>query len=155
MKARIGLAMIAAGAATISTQVTAADEPIKIGVLTDLSGLYAAPTGPGSVFAARQAVIDSAAIHKGRRIEVVAGDHKNKPDVGASIANRWIDNEKVDVIVDVPTSSVAFVVNDIVRNKNKVFLASGAAASDLTGTRCTLAAFMTAFPTAVLPVKTR
>jgi branched-chain amino acid transport system substrate-binding protein len=137
MKARIGLAMIAAGAATITTQVTAADDPIKIGVLTDLSGLYAAPTGPGSVFAARQAVIDSAATHKGRRIEVVAGDHKNKPDVGASIANRWIDNEKVDVIVDVPTSSVAFVVNDIVRNKNKVFLASGAAASDLTGTRCT------------------
>ena len=83
MKARIGLAMIAAGAATITTQVTAADDPIKIGVLTDLSGLYAAPTGPGSVFAARQAVVDSAATHKGRKVEVVAGDHQNKPDVGA------------------------------------------------------------------------
>ena len=109
-------------------------------MLTDLSGIYAAPTGPGSVFAARQAAADfvaAHAAHKGRKIEVVAGDHQNKPDVGASIANRWTDNEKVDVIVDVPTSSVAFVVNDIVKNKNKVFLASGAAASDLTGARCT------------------
>jgi branched-chain amino acid transport system substrate-binding protein len=134
------LAVLAAGVAAIATPVHAADDAIKIGVLTDLSGIYAAPTGPGSVFAARQAAADfvaAHAAHKGRKIEVVAGDHQNKPDVGANIANRWTDNEKVDVIVDVPTSSVAFVVNDIVKNKNKVFLASGAAASDLTGARCT------------------
>jgi branched-chain amino acid transport system substrate-binding protein len=134
------LALLAAGAAAIATPVHAADDAIKIGVLTDLSGIYAAPTGPGSVFAARQAAADfvaAHATHKGSKIEVVAGDHQNKPDVGANIANRWTDNEKVDVIVDVPTSSVAFVVNDIVKHKNKVFLASGAAASDLTGARCT------------------
>ena len=124
MKARFGLAVLAAGAAVIATQVEAADDAIRIGVLTDLSGIYAAPTGPGSVFAARQAAADfvaAHAAHKGRKIEVVAGDHQNKPDVGAGIANRWTDNEKVDVIVDVPTSSVAFVVNDIVKSKNKVF----------------------------------
>jgi branched-chain amino acid transport system substrate-binding protein len=135
MKAKFGLAMVAAGAAVVATQVKAADA-IKIGVLTDLSGLYAAPTGPGSVFAARQAVADFTASRIGLKIEVVAGDHQNKPDIGAGITNRWIDAEKVDVVVDVPTSSVAFVVNDIVKAKNKVFLASGTAASDLTGARC-------------------
>src|SRR5215510_13994785 len=118
MKAVLGLAMIAAGA--VATPVKAADEAIKIGVLTDLSGLYAAPTGPGSVFAARLAVADFVASHKGLKVEVVPGDHKNKPDIGAGIANRWIDAEQVDAIVDVPTSSVAFVVNDIVKSKNKV-----------------------------------
>ena len=74
MKATLGLAMIAAGAAAITTQVKAADDAIKIGVLTDLSGLYAAPTGPGSVFAARQAVADFVASRKGLKVEVVAGD---------------------------------------------------------------------------------
>src|SRR4029453_1877106 len=133
MKAVFRLAMIAAGAAAVAPPVKAADEAIKIGVLTDLSGLYAAPTGPGSVFAARQAVADFVAAHKGLKVEIVAGDHQNKPDVGAAIANRWIDAEKVDAIA----SSVALVVNDIVKSKNKVFLASGAAASDLTGARCT------------------
>src|SRR6266540_530328 len=116
MKAVLRLAMIAVGAAAAATPVKA-DEAIKIGVLTDLSGLYAAPTGPGSVFAARQAVADFVASHKGLKVEVVAGDHQNKPDIGAGIANRWIDAEKVDAIVDVPTSSVAFVVNDIVKGK--------------------------------------
>src|SRR5262245_39269309 len=76
MKAVLGLAMIAAGA--VATPVKAADEAIKIGVLTDLSGLYAAPTGPGSVFAARLAVADFVAAHKGLKVEVVAGDHQNK-----------------------------------------------------------------------------
>src|SRR5262245_36214029 len=135
MTVKLGLAMVAVGAAVVATQVKAA-EAIKIGVLTDLSGLYAAPTGPGSVFAARQAVADFTAANKGLKIDVVAGDHQNKPDVGAGIANLWTDTERVDVIVDVPTSSVAFVVNDIAKTKNKVFLASGAAASDLTGARC-------------------
>src|SRR5712671_5237805 len=116
MKTRSRLAVLAAGAAVIATPVQAADDAIRIGVLTDLSGLYAAPQAAADFVAAHAA-------HKGRKIEVVAGDHPNKPDVGASIANRWTDNEKVDVIVDVPTSSVAFVVNDIVKNKKKVFLA--------------------------------
>src|SRR5262245_17785911 len=123
MRGKLGLAVVAAGAAAIVTQVEAADVTIKIGVLTDLSGLYAAPTGPGSVFAARQAVADFTAARKGLKVEVVAGDHHNKADVGAGIVNRWTDTEKVDAIVDVPTSSVAFVVNDIAKSKNKVFLA--------------------------------
>jgi len=134
MKTVFSLAIVVAVAAA-ATQLQAADT-IRIGVLTDMSGVYAAPTGPGSVFAARQAAADFLASRKGLKIEVIAGDHQNKPDIGASIANRWIDVDNVDVIVDVPTSSVAFVVNDIVKSKNKVFLASGAAASDLTGTRC-------------------
>jgi branched-chain amino acid transport system substrate-binding protein len=136
MKAMFYLALVAS-VAVVATQLRAADHTIRIGVLTDMSGVYAAPTGPGSVFAARQAAADFLALGKaGIKIEIIAGDHQNKPDIGASIANRWIDVDKVDVIVDVPTSSVAFVVNDIVKSKNKVFLASGAAASDLTGTRC-------------------
>jgi len=137
MKALLGLAVIAAGTAVAATQARAADVAMKIGVLTDLSGIYAARTGPGSVFAARQAAADFVASRKGLKVEVVAGDHQNKPDIGAGITNRWTDADKVDAIVDVPTSSVAFVVNDIVKSKNKVFLASGAAASDLTGARCT------------------
>src|SRR4029450_5282827 len=135
MKSIFGLAM-AVSVVAAATQLQAADQTIRIGVLTDMSGVYAAPTGPGSVFAARPAVGEFLALGKGFKIEIIAGDHQNKPDIGASIANRWIDVEKVDVIVDVPTSSVAFVVNDIVKSKNKVFLASGAAASDLTGSRC-------------------
>src|SRR5215831_7182052 len=94
MKAVLGLAMIAAGATVIATPVKAADQAIKIGVLTDLSGLYAAPTGPGSVFAARLAVADFTASRKGLKVEVVAGDHQNKADVGAGIVNRWTDTEK-------------------------------------------------------------
>jgi branched-chain amino acid transport system substrate-binding protein len=135
MKSIFGLAMVVSVAAA-ATQLQAADQTIRIGVLTDMSGVYAAPTGPGSVFAARQAAADFIALGKGLKIEIIAGDHQNKPDIGASIVNRWIDVDRVDVIVDVPTSSVAFVVNDIVKSKNKVFLASGAAASDLTGSRC-------------------
>src|SRR5262245_18246499 len=89
MKTSSRLALLAAGVAAIVTPVQAADDAIKIGVLTDLSGIYAAPTGPGSVFAARQAAADFVAAHpahKGSKIEIVAGDHQNKPDVGASIA---------------------------------------------------------------------
>ena len=109
---------------------------IKIGVLTDMSGLYADISGPGSVVAARMAVEDFGAAQKGLKVDIVVGDHQNKPDVGSSIARSWFDVDKVDVIVDVPTSSVALAVNDIVREKNKVFLASGPATSDLTGPKC-------------------
>jgi branched-chain amino acid transport system substrate-binding protein len=136
VKRTSGLAAIAALLTSIAAQAQISDDLIKIGVLTDMSGVYADPTGPGSVFSARQAVQDFAAGRPGNKIEVVAGDHQNKPDIGSGIANRWIDVDKIDAIVDVPTSSVAFAVNDIVKAKNKVFLASGAAASDLTGAKC-------------------
>ena len=112
------------------------DQVIKIGVLNDQSGPYADPTGQGSVIAARMAVEDFGGKVNGTPIEVVFADHQNKPDIGSSIARRWFDVEQVDVIVDVPTTSVALAVNQITKEKNKVFLASGAASSDLTGKAC-------------------
>jgi branched-chain amino acid transport system substrate-binding protein len=113
------------------------DGVIKIGVMNDMSGLYADISGPGAVVAARMAVEDFGAAQKGLKVEVIGADHQNKPDVGSTIARKWLDVDQVDAIVDVPTSSVALAVNEIVRDKNKVFLVSGAAASDLTGPKCT------------------
>jgi branched-chain amino acid transport system substrate-binding protein len=112
------------------------DGVIKIGVLNDMSGLYSDLAGPGSVVAAKMAVEDFGAAAKGMKVEIVGADHQNKPDVGSTIARTWFDRDNVDVIVDVPTSSVALAVNEIAREKNKVFLVSGAAASDLTGPKC-------------------
>jgi branched-chain amino acid transport system substrate-binding protein len=132
MAAAAAVALFAGGAQ--AQQWT--DGTIKIGVLNDMSGLYADLTGIGSVIAARMAVEDFGAAQKGMKVEIVGADHQNKPDVGSGIVRKWIDEDKVDVIVDVPTSSVALAVNEIVREKNKVFLISGAAASDLTGAKC-------------------
>ena len=112
------------------------DGVIKIGVMNDMAGTYADLAGPGSVVAARMAVEDFGAEKKGMKVEIVSADHQNKPDVGSNVVRTWIDVDKVDVIVDVPTSSVALAVNQITREKNKVFLVSGAAASDLTGSQC-------------------
>jgi len=109
---------------------------IKIGVLNDMSGLYADITGPGSVVAAKMAVEDFGAAKKGMKVEVVGADHQNKPDVGSTIARTWYDTDGVDVIVDVPTSSVALAVSQVTKEKGKVFLVSGAATSDLTGKAC-------------------
>jgi branched-chain amino acid transport system substrate-binding protein len=109
---------------------------VKIGVMSDMSSLYADIGGPGSVAAAKLAVADFNASNKDVKVEIVSGDHQNKADVGSSIANQWIDVEKVDMIVDVPNSGVALALNEIIRNKNKVFVNSGAASSDLTGAKC-------------------
>ncbi|HEY2630455.1 MAG TPA: ABC transporter substrate-binding protein, partial [Usitatibacter sp.] len=129
--ASAALALAAGGAhAQISGGV------VKIGVLNDQSGLYTDLGGPGSVWAAKAAVEDFMAKDKSLKIEVISADHQNKPDVGTQIASRWIDAEGVDVIVDVPTSSVALAVNEVIRQKGKVFINSGAATSDLTGAKC-------------------
>lgn len=109
---------------------------VKIAVLNDQSSLYADITGQGSVTAARLAIEDFGGKVKGAPIELVFADHQNKPDVGSNIARQWYDTDGVDVIVDVPTSSVALAVNEVTREKNKVFLVSGAATSDLTGAKC-------------------
>jgi len=122
--------LLTAGAAT------AEDIPIKIGVLNDRSGIYSDLSGEGSVIAARMAVEDFGADAKGIKVEIVSADHQNKPDIGSNIARQWIDQDGVDVIADVPTSSVALAVNEIVRAKNKIFLVTGAATSDLTGAKC-------------------
>ena len=109
---------------------------VKIGVLTDMSSLYADATGPGSVAAAKMAIADFTKTHPNVKVELVSGDHQNKPDVGSQITNQWYDVDKVDVVVDVPNSGVALAVSQITATKNKVFVVSGAASSDLTGPKC-------------------
>jgi branched-chain amino acid transport system substrate-binding protein len=109
---------------------------VKIGVLNDRSALYADLTGEGSAVAARMAAEDFKAKEKGINVTVVSADHQNKPDVGSNIARQWYDQDGVDAIADVPTSSVALAINQVTREKNKIFLNSGAATSDLTGKQC-------------------
>src|SRR5438874_12472411 len=112
------------------------DGVVKIGVVTDRSGLYADLAGQGSVVAARMAVEDFGAAAKGLKVEIVFADHQNKADVGSQIARQWYDAEKVDLILDVPNSGVALAVNQITRDKGKAFIVSSAATSDLTGKAC-------------------
>src|SRR3954464_8950793 len=133
----------AAAAVAMAASVTAgsahaqiSDGVIKIGVLNDQSSLYADISGQGGAVAARMAVEDFGAAKKGMKVEGISADHQNKPEVGSSIARQWYDVDKVDVIVDVPTSSVALAINQVTREKNKLFLVSGAATSDLTGKAC-------------------
>ena len=109
---------------------------VKIGVLTDMSSLYADATGPGSVAAAKMAIADFTKANPNVKVELVSGDHQNKPDVGSQITNQWYDVDKVDMVIDVPNSGVALAVSQITTTKNKVFVVSGAASSDLTGPKC-------------------
>ena len=115
---------------------TAQGTPIKIGVLNDQSSVYADFQGPGSVLAAQMAVEDYGGKAAGRKVEVVFADHQNKPDVGAAIARKWLDEDGVDLIADLPNTAVAFAVSEVVRQKNKVMIGSGAGSSDLTGSKC-------------------
>lgn len=131
----------AAAAVALTAGITAeaaafSDGKIKIGVLNDQSGLYADLGGQGSVLAARLAIEDMGGSLDGTPVEVVFADHQNKPDVGSNIARQWYDVEQVDLIVDVPNSAVALAVNEVTREKNKAFINSGAATSDLTGSKC-------------------
>ncbi len=128
--------MTTAVAQQSSAPVEISDNVVKIGVLSDMSSLYSAATGKGSLTAAQMAVADFGGNVRGKPIQVIGADHQNKPDVGSTIARTWYDVDKVDVIVDVPTSSVALAVQQITREKNRVFLISGAGASDLTGPAC-------------------
>ncbi len=128
------LAALLMAAAPASAQISG--DVVKLGVLTDMSSLYADLSGPGSVEAARMAIADFGGAVDGKKIELISADHQNKPDIGSAIATQWFDNDGVDAIVDVPTSSVALAIQEIARNKKKVFLISGAASSDLTGKAC-------------------
>jgi branched-chain amino acid transport system substrate-binding protein len=119
-----------------SARAQISDDVVKIGVLNDMSSLYADATGKGSLTAAQMAVADFGGKVKGKPIEVISADHQNKPDVGSTIARTWYDVDKVDAIVDVPTSSVALAVQQITRERNRVFLMSGPGSSDLTGSTC-------------------
>jgi branched-chain amino acid transport system substrate-binding protein len=133
MKRLLGLAALGAALAcgTAHAQVT-----VKIGVMSDMSSLYSDIGGPGSVAAAKMAIADFTAAHKDIKVELVSADHQNKPDVGSSIVNQWYDVDKVDMVIDVPNSGVALAVSQVAANKNKLFIVSGAAASDLTGPKC-------------------
>src|SRR5947199_7182641 len=139
------LALSAAAEAQISGDV------VKIGVMNDMSGLYADLGGPGSVEAAKMAIADFGGSVNGKKIEIVSADHQNKPDVGGALARQWYDNDGVDVIVDVPTSSVALAVQDVARERKKVFLISGAASSDLTGKACSATSVHWTYDTVALP----
>ncbi|MES5487665.1 ABC transporter substrate-binding protein [Bradyrhizobium sp. INPA03-11B] len=134
--ARRHAVLLACAALGLATPALAQDKNVKIGVLNDMSGLYADIGGPNSVAAANMAVEDSGLRAKGWKIEVVSGDHQNKPDVGVNIARNWIDNEKVDIITDTPNSGVALAVSNLAKEKNSIVLNSGAATADLTGKAC-------------------
>ncbi len=136
MKTIHGVVVIAAAIASSSAKAQYTDDIVKIGVLTDMSSIYSDIGGPGSVVAAKLAVEDFGAAAKGMKVEIVSADMQNKPDVGATIANTWFDVDKVDAIVDGMNSGAALAVSEIARQKNKVFLVTGAATSDLTGPKC-------------------
>lgn len=135
---KVAKLILAAAAAALMSGSALAQEKInvKLGVLNDRSGTYADLSGEGSVVAARMAVEDFKAADKGINVEVISADHQNKPDIGSSIARQWYDQDGVDVILDVPTSSVALAVSEITKEKNKIFINSGAGSSDLTGKAC-------------------
>ena len=134
MKRAVGLAALAVA---LSYNIASAQQiSVKVGVLTDMSSLYADDTGPGSVAAARLAAQDFMKDHANVKVEIVSADHQNKADVGSQVANQWYDVDKVDMIVDVPNSGVALAISQIAAQKNKVFVGSGPASSDLTGPKC-------------------
>src|SRR5664279_5134855 len=138
MKTKIIASLLLSTALSLASAGYAAaqDKTVKIGALSDQSGLYADLGGPGSTLAAQMAVEDSGLTGKGWKIDIISGDHQNKPDIGTSIAKQWFDVEKVDTIVDVPNSGVALAVNNVVKEKNGVYINSGAATSDLTNAQC-------------------
>jgi branched-chain amino acid transport system substrate-binding protein len=135
-----GAAVVAAGVLIAlsggAANAQISDDVVKIGVLTDMSSLYADATGKGSLVAVQMAVADYGGKVKGKPVEVVSADHQNKPDIGVAIARNWYDNEKVDAIFDVPTSSVALPISALTREKNKININSGGGSSDITGVAC-------------------
>jgi len=146
MKQKILVALTAMALATFGTQALAqaakaktgklSGDMVKVGVMNDMVGLYADIGGPGSVEAAKMAVADFGGKIFGKPIEVVSADHQNKPDVGASKAREWFDTQGVDMIVDVPTSSVAIAVAKVANEKKRVFMNTGAATKALTNEEC-------------------
>ena len=134
MRTTLGLAALAAMLACGTANAQQVN--VKIGVLTDMSSLYSDIGGPGSVAAARLAIADFTKTNPNVKVELISGDHQNKPDIGSQLANQWYDVDKVDLIIDTPNSGVALAVTEITKQKNKLFINSGAASSDLTGAKC-------------------
>src|SRR5258708_20509311 len=119
-----------------SSGAFAQDKTVKIGVLTDNSGLYSDLGGAGSTLAAQMAVEDSGLAAKGWKINMISDEQQNKPDVATNIARQWIDVEKVDIFMDVLNSGVALAVSNLVKEKNAIMINTGAASSELTNTQC-------------------
>jgi branched-chain amino acid transport system substrate-binding protein len=136
MKRLIGLTAVACILSCGTAWAQISDGVVKLGVLNDMSSLYADVSGKGGVVAAQMAAEDFGGKVLGAPIEIIGGDHQNKPDVGAGLARQWIDTDHVDAIVDVPTSSVALAIQEVTREKKRIFLMSGPASSDLTGKAC-------------------
>src|SRR5262249_52658088 len=134
LKRAMAVAALLAASGAAHAQISG--NVVKIGVLSDMSGLYAGIGGPGSVLAAQMAVEDFGAAKKGMKVEIVSADHQNKPDVGSQIARQWYDRDGVDMVIDVPNSGVALAVGQVSREKNKVFIVSTGGSSDLTGKAC-------------------
>jgi branched-chain amino acid transport system substrate-binding protein len=126
----------ASAAAVLPAAVRAQSKPIRIGVLTDMVGVYAANTGIGSVNAVKLAVEDFSQLHPNVKVEVVSADLQLKPDVAVGIAGDWLDNQGVDLITDVPLSSAAFAIGDMVKAKDKAAIFTGGASADITGAHC-------------------
>src|SRR5437868_10751130 len=133
MKLLVSLAALAAALACGSAQ---AQTIVKVGVMSDMSSLYSDIGGAGSTAAAKLAIADFQKNNPNLKVELLSADHQNKADVGSGVVNKWFDTEGVDAVIDVPNSGVALATSEIAKNKNKVFIVSGAAASDLTGSKC-------------------
>jgi branched-chain amino acid transport system substrate-binding protein len=131
-----GVLAAAAAAGALLATATFGQAPVRIAVMNDQSSVYADYQGRGSVLAAQMAVEDFGGTVAGRKIEVISADHQNKPDVGSAIARQWLDQGGVHMIADLPNSAVAFAVNEVVRQANKVMIGSGAGSVELTGARC-------------------
>ena len=133
MKRAFLLSLLVAAAAM---PAAAAPPPLRIGVLTDMSGMSSSTTGRGSLAAARMAVADFGGAVLGRPIEVMSGDHQNKPDIGASVARQWYERDGVTAIFDIPNSSVGFAVQVLAKQDDRLVIFSTGGSSDLTGKAC-------------------
>jgi branched-chain amino acid transport system substrate-binding protein len=130
------------------------DDVVKIGVLTDLSGPASTPTGPGSVTAAQMAIEDFGGTVLGKPIQLISADHQLKPDIGAGIARRWYDVEQVDLILDVPVSSIGLAVQVVANEKHKLFITHSTGSTDFHGKFCSPYTMQWVFDTRALAVGT-
>ena len=137
-RAALALALLAA---PLAARAQVSDEVVRVGVLTDLTGPYADFAGPGSVVAARMAAEDHGGRALGKPVEVIGGDHQNKPDVGAALARRWVDTDRVDMVIDMPNSAVALAVQQVGRERNRIIINASAASTELTGRQCSPVGF--------------
>ncbi|OYV32437.1 MAG: ABC transporter permease [Rhodospirillales bacterium 20-64-7] len=129
--------LLGTAAATVPLlRARAQPNSIKIGVLGDQSGVYRELSGPVAIACVKQAVADSKAAGRDIAVEIISGDHQNKPDIGATMAREWIQRDGVDMIIDVPNSAVGLAVAGVCKEMDRVYINSAAATADLTGPQC-------------------